>query len=98
MLLGHVPFERKFVQQGVLPDTAFPHPQLHSGLNDQSESVTPNPRNPRVFQRNWAREDVRYLVLSVRAFIAYRTYSSLLQNIHKFLIGYVPNVHAVDRW
>src|SRR5215216_7804686 len=47
MPLGHVPFERKLVEQGFLSDPTFPHHGLHPGpLNDQSESATSNPRNP----------------------------------------------------
>jgi hypothetical protein len=39
MPLRHMTFERKLVEQSVLPDLAFPHHRLHPSLSDQSESA-----------------------------------------------------------
>jgi hypothetical protein len=51
MARRHVPFERELVKQGVLPDAAFPHHQIHpipqSGLNQ----LNPGPGTPDFFNR-----------------------------------------------
>ena len=49
MRLGHVPFERKLVEQVLLGDAAFPIIGFTPSLNDQSESATPIPRNTYFF-------------------------------------------------
>src|SRR5437762_10432011 len=48
--LGHVPFERKLVEQSVLPALTFPHHRQHSNPPDRIESPPPCPDNSRFFQ------------------------------------------------
>jgi hypothetical protein len=44
--LGHMPLQRKLVKQSVLSNPPFPIIDFTPAPNDQSESSTPNRRNP----------------------------------------------------
>src|SRR5438477_5300242 len=50
MLRWHMTFERKLVEQSVLPALTFPHHRQHSNPPDRIESPPPCPDNSRFFQ------------------------------------------------
>src|SRR5712671_7330546 len=52
MLRWHMTFERKLVEQSVLPALTFPHHRQHSNPPDRIESPPPCPDNSRFFQHN----------------------------------------------
>src|SRR5258705_6700176 len=49
MLRWHMTFERKLVEQSVLPALTFPHHRQHSNPPDRIESPPPCPGNSRFF-------------------------------------------------
>src|SRR5207248_9666784 len=65
MLRWHMTFERKLIEQSVLPALTFPHHRQHSNPPDRIESPPPCPDNSRFFQHN-RREAVDIAASSVR--------------------------------
>jgi len=57
MLRWHMTFERKLVEQSVLPALTFPHHRQHSNPPDRIESPPPCPDNSRFFQHNPPKAD-----------------------------------------